>query len=280
MPVYELPWRGAIHIAIAQRLVFLSVSKIVLEMPMRVAVIENMKSTPLGSLGVALAEAKAEVERFHPWIDGKLPTSIADHDALVVLGGEQNAIDDETYPYLPALAQLMRDFAEADKAVLGICLGAQILARAYGAENHLNAGLEFGWHALSKSKDGRADPLLSGLADDFTTFQWHSDTFTLPKGAKRLALSSLTQNQAFRVARAAYGTQFHFEASASVIDSWKAEFAASIEQMEPGWHERYAALAAGHASKSDASGLAIGRNWVRMIQAEARPSLKEVADAR
>ncbi len=243
---------------------------------MRVAVIENMKSTPLGSLGVALAEANAEIERFKPWIDCTLPTGIGDRDALVVLGGEQNAIDDTNYPYLPALARLMRDFAEADKAVLGICLGAQILARAYGAENHLNARLEFGWHSVRKSEEGETDPLLSGLNGDFTTFQWHSDTFTLPEGATRLAVSSLTQNQAFRVGRAAYGTQFHFEASASVIDSWKVEFAASIEQMEPGWHERYASLAAKHARESDASGLAIGRNWVRMIKAEARPRPRAV----
>ena len=249
---------------------FLSEPEIVLEMLMRVAVIENMKSTPLGSLGPALAEAKAEIEHFYPWIDGKLPAGIADHDALVVLGGEQNAIDDANYPYLPGLAQLMRDFAEADKAVLGICLGAQILARAYGAENQLNAGLEFGWHSISKSEDGHADPLLSNLEADFTTFQWHSDTFTLPQGATRLAVSELTQNQAFRIGRAAYGTQFHFEASASVIDSWKGEFAESIEQMEPGWHERYAALASAHAAASDATGLAIGRNWVRMIRAEVR----------
>lgn len=249
---------------------FLSEAEVILEMLMRVAVIENMKSTPLGSLGVALAEANAEIERFHPWIDGKLPTGVADYDALVVLGGEQNAIDDANFPYLPALAQLMRDFAEADKAVLGICLGAQILARAYNAENHLNAGLEFGWHSVGKSKDGQADPLLSDLEADFMTFQWHSDTFSLPQGATCLAVSELVQNQAFRIGRAAYGTQFHFEASASVIDSWKGEFAESIEQMEPGWHERYGTLAAAHAAASDASGLTIGRNWVRMIRAEAQ----------
>jgi len=244
---------------------------------MRVAVVENMKSTPLGSLGLALAEAKAEIQHFYPWIDGTLPAGSADHDALVVLGGEQNAIDDANYPYLPALAKLMREFAEADKAVLGICLGAQILARAYGAENLLNARLEFGWHTVSKSGEGRIDPLLSGLSEDFTTFQWHSDTFTLPASASRLAVSNLAENQVFRVGRAAYGTQFHFEASACVIDSWKVEFATSIEQMEPGWHERYAALAAAHASESDASGLAIGRNWVSMIRAQVRSQPEAVA---
>ncbi|KQV84533.1 type 1 glutamine amidotransferase [Rhizobium sp. Root1220] len=237
---------------------------------MRVAVVENMKSTPLGSLGIALAEANAEIEHFRPWVDGGLPHGVFDHDALVVLGGEQNALDDENYPYLPALVRLMHRFSESGKAVLGICLGAQILARGYDAQNLLDAGLEFGWKPVEVTEEGKTDPLVAGLGPVFTTFQWHSDTFTLPAGASRLATSSIAENQAFRVGRAAYGLQFHFEASSAVVDSWKVEFQATIERMEPGWLDRYPALAAAHAAKADASGLAIARNWVRMIEAVPR----------
>src|SRR5262245_37578886 len=104
---------------------------------MRVAIVENMEHTPLGALGIALEEAGAEIDWFRPWDGEALPGGVAAHDALVVLGGEQSACDDETHPYLPALAQLMRRFEEADKAVLGICLGGQLLARAYEAENLL-----------------------------------------------------------------------------------------------------------------------------------------------
>ncbi|KQV31895.1 glutamine amidotransferase [Rhizobium sp. Root1203] len=249
---------------------------------MRVAVVENMKSTPLGSLGIALAEAHAEIEYFRPWIDGRLPRGIFDHDALVVLGGEQNALDDESYPYLPALARLMHRFSESGKAVLGICLGAQILARAYGAENRLDLALEFGWRSVGMTQDGKADPLLAGLGDAFTTFQWHSDSFTLPQGARRLATSELAENQAFRVGRAAYGTQFHFEANGEVVDSWTVEFQATIDRMEPGWLGRYPSLSAANAADADMNGVAIARNWVRMIEVtvdgnEARPERQAVA---
>lgn len=232
---------------------------------MRVAIVENMISTPLGSLGVALAEANAELDYFRPYIDGRLPRGIFEHDALVVLGGEQDALDDENHPYLPALARLMQRFAESDKAVLGICLGAQILARAYGAENLLSRTLEFGWKPVSITDLGKTDPLLVGLDADFTTLQWHSDTFTLPSRASLLATSPMVENQAFRVGRAAYGTQFHFEANAAVVKGWTVEFAATIERMEPGWLERYPDLAAAHAAQADSNGVQIARNWVRMI---------------
>jgi GMP synthase (glutamine-hydrolysing) len=236
------------------------------EMPMRVAIIENMKNTSLGSLGIALAEADAELDVYRPYLDGRLPPSIFEHDALVVLGGEQDALDDANHPYLPALARLMQRFCEADKAVVGICLGSQILARAYGAENQLGLQLEFGWKPVSMTEEGKADPLLSGLDADFTTFEWHSDTFTLPQGACLLATSPLVRNQAFRLGRATYGTQFHFEASRAVVEEWKTGFAATIERMEPGWLQRHPDLAPVDGAAADASGLQIARNWVAMIE--------------
>ena len=235
---------------------------------MRVAVIENMKNTGLGALATALDEAGAEIEWFRVWQDGILPVGISDHDALVVLGGEQSALDDETHPYLPELVRLARRFGDADKAVLGICLGSQILARAYGADNILGAAREFGWHRIGVTGEGRADPLLSGLGDEFTIFEWHADTFSLPEGAVRLASSPVAQNQAFRIGRAVYGTQFHFEADTAVVEEWKADFPGTIERIAPGWLENYAELAARHAGAADAAGLAIARAWVSLIEPE------------
>ncbi|TCL72039.1 type 1 glutamine amidotransferase [Rhizobium sp. BK251] len=233
---------------------------------MRVAIIENMHGTYLGPLGVALAEVGAETEWFQPWRDGRLPQDVNDHDALVVLGGEQSALDDEAHPYLADLARLMRRFEEADKSVLGICLGSQLLARAYGAENLLGTALEFGWHQVAVTAEASADPLLSALGGDFTIFQWHADTFSLPVGAQRLASSNVAANQAFRIGRAAYGTQFHFEADSAVVEAWKVEFAESIRRMEPGWLERYAELVERHSGAADMAGRAIARAWVKTIR--------------
>ncbi|MQB44528.1 type 1 glutamine amidotransferase [Rhizobium sp. ICMP 5592] len=232
---------------------------------MRVAIVENMKNTPLGALGIALKEAGAELEWFRAWDGEPLPQDPAVHDALVVLGGEQNARDDETHPYLPELAQLMRRFTEADKAVLGICLGSQILARAYEAENLIGAAREFGWKTVGVTEEGKADPLLSDVGDEFTIFEWHSDTFTLPAEAMRLATNSTAANQAYRIGRATYGTQFHFEANADVIDGWRRDFKETIERIEPGWLERFPEIAAKHAVVAETAGLAIARAWVRTI---------------
>ncbi|API53711.1 GMP synthase [Rhizobium leguminosarum] len=244
---------------------------------MRVAVIENMRNTGLGALAAALDEAGAEIEWFRVWQDGILPLDISGHDALVVLGGEQSALDDETHPYLPELVRLTRRFGDAGKAVLGICLGSQILARAYGADNLLGAAREFGWHGISVTAEGRADPLLSALGGEFTIFEWHADTFSLPEGAVRLASSPVAENQAFRIGRAVYGTQFHFEANSMVVEQWKAEFPDTIARISPGWLENRAELAARHGAAADAAGLAIARAWVSLIEREEVEMLSQAS---
>ncbi|MGO7589656.1 type 1 glutamine amidotransferase [Rhizobium leguminosarum] len=247
------------------------------EEPMRVAVIENMRNTGLGALAAALGEAGAEIEWFRVWQDGILPKDISGHDALVVLGGEQSALDDETHPYLPELARLTRRFGDAGKAVLGICLGSQILARAYGADNHLGIAREFGWHGIGVTAEGRADPLLSALGGEFTIFEWHADTFSLPEGAVHLASSPVAENQAFRIGRAVYGTQFHFEANSDVVAQWKAEFPDTIARIAPGWLENHAELAARHGGAADAAGLAIARAWVSLIEREGVEMLSQAS---
>lgn len=232
---------------------------------MRVAIIENMAGTPHGQIGVALREAAADIHLIRAYAGDPLPEDADDHDALVVLGGEQNAVDDVLYPYLPDLALLMKAFGDAGKAVLGICLGSQLLARAYGGENILSGPPEFGWQDVSLTQEGASDPLLAGQQQTFPIFQWHCDTFTLPPGATRLATNAATRNQAFRIGRAAYGTQFHFEASIEVVDEWCRRFPGSVERMSPGWLENYAHHRGTRAQMADMAGLEIARAWIRLI---------------
>ena len=178
----------------------------------RIAVVENMEKTLLGTVGRALDEAGAKIDWFRPWQDGALPSGTDDHDGLIVLGGKQSAVDDADYPYLPALAGVMRRFGDADKSVLGICLGSQLLARAYGGENILGSAKEFAWTPLDVTPEGAADPLFRGLGPRFESFHWHVDTFSLPDKAVQLVSGPAVANQCFRIGRAAYGMQFHFEA--------------------------------------------------------------------
>lgn len=231
---------------------------------MLVAVVENTANTRLGQVGVALNEASARTELFQPWRDARLPDP-STYDALVVLGGEQNAIDDQRHPYLAELSQLMRTFGSLDKAVLGICLGSQLLARGYGARNILGSAREFGWHRIEHNEYGAADPVLGCLDSGFPIFQWHTDTFTLPEDARLLAASRTVAHQAFRIGRATYGMQFHFEADRAVVEEWVQTFPDLIERHEPGWLQRYATEAVDIGAAADAAGLAIARAWVALI---------------
>jgi GMP synthase-like glutamine amidotransferase len=149
-------------------------------MPMRVLVIENYPNTTLGLVGEALAESGVDrhIVRIHA--GASLASTHDGFDGLIMLGGAQDALDDANHPYLKDEAALARAFGEADKAVLGICLGAQILARAHGAKNILGRPIEFGWHEVRTTDAGRSDPVLSAMGRASPLFHWHLDTFTLP----------------------------------------------------------------------------------------------------
>lgn len=231
---------------------------------MRIAIVENTRVTHHGQVGVALHEAAALVDIWRPWSGQPLPAS-PDADALVVFGGEQSALDDHTHPYLPELARLMAAYTALDRPVLGICLGSQLLARAYGGDNHLGIAPEFGWVDVSLTDEGRADPVLSQVPPTFPIFQWHSDTFTLPPDAVHLAESPAARNQAFRIGRTTYGTQFHFEASRNVVQDWSNTFPEVIARMLPDWRDSHPALAATRGAEADAHGLVLARAWVGLI---------------
>lgn len=231
---------------------------------MRVAIVENTRVTHHGQLGVALHEAAALIDIYRPWADGALPRA-GTFDALAVLGGEQSALDDHSHPYLPELAALMAETVAAGTAVLGICLGSQILARGLGARNLLGAAPEFGWCEVRRTSDAPNDPVLGALPDQFRIFQWHSDTFTAPPGARVLAGSRATPVQCYRIGRAGYGMQFHFEASRAVARDWLVRFRPTIETLSPGWAERFEAHAAADGAAADATGLAIARAWVALV---------------
>lgn len=234
---------------------------------MRVLIVQNLDGAGPGLVGTALTEAGAEIDLRKPFDGDLVPESADGYDALVVLGGAQSAVDDEDYPYMPPLRRLMREFGDSGRSVLGICLGSQLLARAYGGENLLGVAPEFGWCGISRKGEGRADPVLSVLPDEFRSFQWHQDTFTLPPGAVRLAANGVAENQAFRIGRAAYGMQFHFEADRGLVAYWNGIFADYIAEHHPDWSTRYGEEDAAYGGPADATGLALARAWVATIDA-------------
>ncbi|MCB6177238.1 hypothetical protein LHP98_03740 [Rhodobacter sp. Har01] len=118
---------------------------------------------------------------------------------------------------------------------------------------------------MALTDPGRTDPVLGALPGEFPIFQWHSDTLSLPTGAVRLAGSAAAPNQSFRIGRATYGMQFHFEASRAVVADWTREFPDLIERTDPGWPARHPELARTRGAAADGHGLAIARAWVGLI---------------
>jgi GMP synthase-like glutamine amidotransferase len=238
---------------------------------MHILVVENWPNATLGLVGTALAEADAECHVAQMHRGDALPSAIDGFDALILLGGAQDALDDANYPYLRDEAALVRAFAEEDRAVLGICLGAQIVARAYGGRNVLDRPIEFGWHPVRTTEAGRADPVFSAIGESAPLFHWHIDTFTLPPGATHLAASDQTAIQAFRFGRAVYGIQFHFEAGAEMVARWNEVYAREIRDFDPGWFNRHPAEAERHGAAADAAGLALARAWIGLVRTSPNP---------
>lgn len=232
---------------------------------MRVLVVENYDNTSFGQVGTALAEAGAQIDLRRAYRGDPLPEDAGGYDAVVVLGGGQNALADDEYPYFPKLLDLLRDFERRDRAVLGICLGSQIIARAFGGENRIGGASEFGWHQVELTEAAARDAVLGAVPVRFPIFQWHDDTFTLPERAEHLARNATVENQAFRIGRAVYGIQFHFEADLRLVREWNDAFSATIAERHPDWAARFESEAAKHAPLADNAGLSLARAWVGTI---------------
>lgn len=152
---------------------------------------------------------------------GDAPPALADADGLVVMGGPMNVDETSEHPWLDPEREAVWSFIDGERPVLGVCLGAQVIARALGADVFAGDGEEIGMGSVQLTEDGSVDPLLAGLGPELACFHWHGDTFDLPRGATRLARNERYENQAFRVG-SAWGLQFHVEVDRALADEWSA----------------------------------------------------------
>jgi GMP synthase (glutamine-hydrolysing) len=151
--------------------------------------------------------------------------------ALVILGGPMGAYEEERYPFLRWEKTIIRTAAKQEIPTLGICLGAQLIAAATGAAVYQGGIKEIGWYPVSVTPEGQMDSLLGYLPEKPTVFQWHGDSFELPKGAQRLASSLSYDNQAFRIGRSIYGVQFHLEVTPPMIDRWIDQYGKELASL-------------------------------------------------
>jgi GMP synthase (glutamine-hydrolysing) len=230
----------------------------------KVLVVENYDNTTLGLIGDALLERAVEPVLVRAHHGEALPDAPDGFDGMVILGGAQSAVADDNYPYLPHLARLVRAFGDEVRAGLGICLGSQVVARAYGGENILDCGIEFGYRPVTPLGPAAHDPVLGALEAPATLFHWHHDTVTLPDGAVHLASSEQTPVQAFRMGERVYGIQLHFEASRRLVADWSERFSEEIVSHAPDWPARKDAEIAAKGAEAERVGLEIARRWVRV----------------
>lgn len=137
---------------------------------------------------------------------------------LIFMGGPMSANDG--WPYLEQEVEYIRRAANAGQPVLGVCLGAQLVAKAMGARVYRNPVSEIGWFDIRPTNRARQDSLFRSFGDSETVFHWHNETFDLPPGAALLASSERCPHQAFRLGSCIYGLQFHLEVTPEMIDDW------------------------------------------------------------
>ena len=193
------------------------------------AVIRHVEIEDLGYLGEALERTGIRTE----YVDAEsLPDErlTGGQGGLIVLGGPMGAYDADRHPFLAAEVELIRAFLGAERPVLGICLGAQLLAAAAGARVYPgDRGKEIGWAPVQLTEAGMKDPLWTGFPETFDTFHWHGDTFDLPAGAELLARTE-GYVQAFRLGPVAYGVQFHPEVVPAQLESWIRAYHLELER--------------------------------------------------
>jgi GMP synthase-like glutamine amidotransferase len=174
---------------------------------MRIHALQHVPFEDIGSMAQDFHQAGYSVDSTH-WYRGDRTPSLESFDALIVMGGPMGVYDEDAFPWLRDEKALIKAAIEAGKTVMGICLGAQLIACVCGAEVKSNTHKEIGWFPLTAQAP---DEPLARLLDGQNVFHWHGDTFDLPKGAVWLASSEACPHQAFRLGRNVFGFQFHLE---------------------------------------------------------------------
>lgn len=146
--------------------------------------------------------------------------NIQNYNGIIVLGGPMNVDETNQYPHLLCELKLLDEALKAQIPIFGICLGAQLTAKVLGAKVTKNPRKEIGWYNVFPTPQAKTDPLFSHLKPVQKVFQWHGDTFDIPKGAQHLATTNTCENQAFRYGDNVYGLQFHLEVDTKLIQQW------------------------------------------------------------
>ncbi|MDZ7831856.1 MAG: type 1 glutamine amidotransferase [Desulfobacterales bacterium] len=182
---------------------------------MKAHILQQVPFEGIGSIQSWLTAQNASIHctRFY---ESPILPDITDIDLIIVMGGPMSVNDVSSFPWLEAEKQFIHEAIRVKKSVVGICLGAQIIASALGARVYPGPQKEIGWFDIEASSDDTTG--LFRFPEKTTVFHWHGETFDLPPGAARLAKSSVCENQAFQVGKNVIGLQFHLETTPEALD--------------------------------------------------------------
>ncbi len=180
---------------------------------MKVIAIQHVSHEPMGYIEDILREKGIEYEYIHVY-EGEKP-ELRDATHIVIMGGPMGVYEEDRYPFLAKEKEMIRQAFKRNIPILGICLGAQLIANSLGKRVYPYKK-ELGWFKVRKFED---DSVTKDLPEILTVFQWHGDTFDLPDGAKLLYAGDLVRNQAFRIGNA-IGLQFHLEVTPEIVRDW------------------------------------------------------------
>ncbi|MEM6254265.1 MAG: type 1 glutamine amidotransferase [Cyanobacteria bacterium P01_D01_bin.156] len=244
-------------------------------MTAKILVIQNSVRDPIGILGNQLIERGTELTNWLPEQEEKSPSG--NFDGLIILGGPMNAHEDETYPHLKQVVELIHQFHAEDKPIMGVCLGAQLIARAFGSRVQPHSVPELGFSPLKVIDSVATEPWLQNCPDDLHIMQWHFDTFNLPVQATLLMTNDICKHQAYRIGTNIYGFQFHLEVTPEIIADWLAAKSDWIDTHYPELDKKIQAQITTHIEGAAAFAEQVVDSWLPLcIEAQSTQNVVSV----
>ncbi len=228
---------------------------------------------PAGILGTSILEAGDYYDTIMPteehtsWAQFDypgIPTEPGRYAGLAIMGGAMSANDVEEHPYLLELEALARRFDEAGRPVLGVCLGAQVVARAWGGEVFHMGELETGFVDVSLTADGEADRVFTGMDQTFAAFQNHYEAIRNVPGLTNLATGGACDIQAFRIGERVYGTQFHCEVTLDIARGWYRVSGKTLYRDAPNMAHDFDPGFQSHFKQHNQVSRHIAEQWIRL----------------
>jgi GMP synthase (glutamine-hydrolysing) len=231
----------------------------------KVWVLQHLAAEPLGIIGEALEAGGIDAEYIRVFAGEPVPGDMNGAAGLVVMGGSMGVYEQHEYPFLSHEIRLIEAALRAEKPVLGICLGSQLLASVLGAEVRKGDHKEIGWFPVTLTDAARTDRRFSEVERSFTAYHWHGDVFDLPVGAVSLASSAQTQCQAFAYEERAYGLLFHLEATHKIVEEMVRGFAGELDEEQMDGAEIIAQTRE-HLPQLQRIGASVFQRWASLIE--------------